>query len=166
MSAHSIRIAVAASIALSAVACSRQPATENTAAGRVDSTPAPRPAVDSASAGPALRGTDWRLVALGDKQVTVADSNRSPRILLQPGSKQMTGSGGCNRMFGVYELNGDALRFSGVGSTKMACKDGMDTEAAFLAALLRVKRWKLVGQQLELSDSTGMALARFEAHSR
>lgn len=66
-------------------------------------------------------------------------------------------------MFGVYELNGDALRFSGVGSTKMACRDGMDTEATFLAALLRAAKWRVTGQQLELSDSAGAVLARFEA---
>jgi putative lipoprotein len=66
-------------------------------------------------------------------------------------------------MFGVYELNGDKLRFSGVGATKMACKGGMDTESQFLSSLLRVKAWKLAGQQLELSDSTGAVLARFEA---
>ena len=52
---------------------------------------------------------------------------------------------------------------SGVGSTRMACKDGMDTEGAFLPVLLRVRRWKITGQQLELSDSAGVALARFQA---
>jgi hypothetical protein len=39
----------------------------------------------------------------------------------------------------------------------------MDIETAFLAALGKVAKWRVVGQQLELSDSTGMVLARFEA---
>jgi len=114
----------------------------------------------------ALRGTDWKLVALGDEPVTPPDTQRVAHLLLQPDSKQVAGSGGCNRMFGVYELNGDALRFSGVGSTKMACRDGMDTESAFLAALLRVARWRMNGQQLELSDAAGAVLARFEARAK
>jgi putative lipoprotein len=117
----------------------------------------------SSSRSPELRGTDWRLVALGDQPVAPADSQRAARVVLQPNSKQVAGSGGCNRLFGVYELNGDALRFSGVGSTKMACRTGMDTEAAFLSTLLHVARWRIDGQQLAMSDSSGAVLARFEA---
>ncbi len=164
MSARSTGIAVAVVwIGVVWTGCSRQPATENSAATRVDST-APKLGTDSTPAASlGLRGTDWRLIAVGDKPVTVADSARAPHIILQRDSKQVAGSGGCNRLFGVYELNGDALRFSGVGSTKMACKDGMDTEAAFLPSLLRVARWKITGQQLELSDSSGVVLTRFEA---
>lgn len=157
-----IRITVALSLV---VACSRQPAAESTNA-RADSTPSAMPppvAASDSSAGAALRGTDWRLTALGDAPITVKDTVRAPRITLAPDSKQVSGSGGCNRMFGVYELKGDALRFSGVGSTRMACKSGMDTESAFLPALLRVARWHVSGQQLELSDSSGTVLARFEA---
>jgi putative lipoprotein len=117
----------------------------------------------SSSRSPELRGTVWRLVALGDQPVAPADSQRAARVVLQPNSKQVAGSGGCNRLFGVYELNGDALRFSGVGSTKMACRTGMDTEAAFLSTLLHVARWRIDGQQLAMSDSSGAVLARFEA---
>jgi heat shock protein HslJ len=44
----------------------------------------------------------------------------------------------------------------------MACKDGMDTESAFLGSLLRVAKWKITGKQLELRDSTGTVLATLE----
>jgi putative lipoprotein len=143
---------------LVAIGCARQPSAENSGSPPGADTPSvPAPA------GPDLRSTRWQLVALGDKPVTVADGQRTPHIILQAGSKQMSGSGGCNRMFGVYELNGEALRFSGVGSTKMACPGGMDIESAFLPALLKVAKWRIVGQQLELSDSTGAVLARFAA---
>ena len=144
------------------LACSRQPGTDS-GATRVDTTASPKVVADSPVASADIRGTDWRLVALGDKPVPAPDSARAPRILLQRDSKQVAGSGGCNRLFGVYELNGEKLRFSGVGSTKMACKDGMDTEAAFLPALLRVARWRIAAGQLELSDSAGVVLAKFEA---
>ena len=163
-------IVLLASLGCIAAACSRKPAAES-AATRTDSTPPVAPATpavaapDSASGAP-LRGTEWRLVALGDKAVTAADSQRAARITLHPDSRQVTGSGGCNRMFGVYELRGDALRFSGVGSTKMACKSGMDTESAFLSALLSVARWRVSAQQLELSDSAGVVLARLEANAK
>ena len=162
------RLVVVAVLPFAALACARQPSSEDTgsppAAGATAS--AQPPAATPAAGTPDIRGTDWRLVALGDKPVAAVDTGRAPRILLQPDSKQVNGSGGCNRMFGVYELNGDALRFSGIGSTKMACKDGMDTETAFLPSLLRVAKWRVTGQQLELSDSTGAVLARFEARAK
>ena len=141
-----------------AIGCAKQPSTENT-----ESPPATDTIVASTTAPPDLRSTRWQLVALGDKAVAVADTQRAPHIILQAGSNQVTGSGGCNRMFGVYELNGDALRFSGIGSTKMACPSGTDIETTFLPALLKVAKWRVVGRQLELSDSAGMVLARFDA---
>jgi len=143
--------------------CSKPPAKE---AGTLPdtATQAAPGVVDSMGTSANLRGTDWRLVALGDKAVTPpADTQRVAHIILQPDAKTVAGSGGCNRLFGVYELTGEALRFSGIGSTKMACKEGMETEAAFLPVLLRVRRWKIAGQRLELSDSTGAVVARFEA---
>ena len=143
---------------LIAIGCARQPSTENS-----EPPPTRDTTVASTTASPDLRSTRWQLAALGDKAVPVADTQRAAHMILQADSKQLTGSGGCNRMFGVYELNGDALRFSGIGSTKMACPSGMDIETAFLPTLLKVAKWRVVGQQLELSDSTGMVLARFEA---
>jgi heat shock protein HslJ len=152
---------------VSGLGCSKPPSNEAKTSPDT-TTAAPKVNADSSADAIALRGTNWRLVAVGDKPVadkplTASDSARAAHIILQTDSKQVTGSGGCNRLFGVYELNGEALRFSGVGSTRMACKNGMDTETAFLPVLLRVKRWKVAGQQLELSDSAGVVLARFEA---
>ena len=159
------KVALAVSVVLAAVGCSSKPGTESSTTPP-DSAASPKPAVDSPAASLALRGTDWKLVALGDKPVTPTDTQRVAHILLQPSSKQIAGSGGCNRMFGVYELNGDALRFSGVGSTKMACKDGMDTESAFFASLLRVAKWRISGQQLELTDAGGVVLAKLEPRAK
>jgi heat shock protein HslJ len=155
-------VAAAVLLVVSAVGCSKPPSKE---VGTASDTAAAAPKVttDSPVGAAELRATNWLLVAVGDKPVTVTDSNRAAHIILQPDSKQVAGSGGCNRMFGTYELNSDALRFSGIRATKMACKDGMDTEAAFLPVLLRVNRWKISGKQLELSDSAGVVLARFEA---
>ena len=148
-------------VALIAGACARKPTTE-----AATSEPGADTTAATSAAAADLRGTRWQLVALGDKPVAAVDTQRAAHVILQPDSKQVAGSGGCNRMFGVYELNGDALRFSGIGSTKMACQDGMDTETAFLPALLRVAKYRIDGQQLELSDSTGAVIAKFAAKAK
>jgi heat shock protein HslJ len=49
------------------------------------------------------------------------------------------------------------------GRHQMACLQGMDTEKAFLNALGQASAWKISGQNLELFDSAGKAVARFEA---
>jgi heat shock protein HslJ len=120
---------------------------------------------DAAVSSPALVNTYWKLTELAGKPVSVTDNQREPYIVLRPEPKQVNGSGGCNRLFGSYETSVTALKFGGVGSTKMACPSGMDTEAEFLPALGRVASWHISGQQLELSDSTGTLLARFAARA-
>jgi heat shock protein HslJ len=134
--------------------CSRTPATSDDTAPAVTTT------------APQLEGTYWRLVAIGDTPVPAANTEREAHIILNAASRQATGSGGCNRMFGTYTLNGDALSFSGVGSTKMACPGAMETENAFLPALARVAKWRSSGQQLELLDAAGSVVARFEAKAK
>ena len=75
----------------------------------------------------------------------------------------MSGSGGCNRLSGGYTLAGDRLTFGRTAGTMMACVDSMEMERAFLDTLSVVARWRIDGQRLELIDSRGDVLARFEA---
>ena len=127
---------------------------------RVSATAAAAPA----TAGDApLRETYWKLVQLGEKPVTATDQQREANLIFHTDQNRVTGSGGCNRLTGSYTLEGHALRFGGIASTRMACMHGMETETAFLAALEEVRTWKTAGQQLELFDSGGKLLARFTA---
>jgi copper homeostasis protein (lipoprotein) len=110
-----------------------------------------------------LENTYWKLTRLGDMPVTVAPQQREPHFILNPTSRRVGGSGGCNRLTGSYELTGDTLRFGKMAGTMMACVDGMDTEKAFLDALGQVNKWKIKGQHLELFDAADTLVARFEA---
>jgi heat shock protein HslJ len=76
---------------------------------------------------------------------------------------QVGGAGGCNRLSGSYQVNGEQLSLGPVTSTMMACTEGMETEQAFLKALGQVKGWKVTGQQLDLLDSSGKTVARLVA---
>lgn len=156
------RFAILAVLAFAA-ACTPKPSTAG--ADSQQATP-PTTAAPTTTAAADLKDTYWLLTTLRDKSIAASDTQRAAHIILRGDSKQVNGSGGCNRMFGVYELNGDALRFSGIGATKMACQDGMDTEVDFLSALLNVAKWKIDGQQLSLSDSTGAVIATFDAKAK
>ena len=77
--------------------------------------------------------------------------------------KQVQGFGGCNRMMGPYERDGDNLKFGALAATKMACVDPGNPEDAFLQALAATTRARIVGDELELYDSSGALLAKLQA---
>jgi heat shock protein HslJ len=110
-----------------------------------------------------LESTYWKLTRLGDKPVPVAAKQREPYFVLDNKTKRIAGSGGCNRFTGSYQLNGDRLTFGKMAMTFMACQEGMETEREFATALEQVRTWKIFGEHLELLDSNGGFLARFEA---
>jgi heat shock protein HslJ len=120
-------------------------------------------AQQEASTRPALENTYWKLIRLGDQPVQVAAGQREPHMILQSESRRIGGSGGCNRLIGGYELEGERLIFGQLATTRMACPEGMDTEVGFVVALEKVRSWRITGQHLELFDDAGQLLARLEA---
>ncbi len=110
-----------------------------------------------------LENTEWKLTDLAGAPVKSASQQAEAYLVLNSENHRVSGSGGCNRLMGSYELDGDRLIFNQMASTMMACIKGMDTEKKFLDALDRVKTWKISEQQLSLSDAGGKVIARFSA---
>jgi heat shock protein HslJ len=112
-----------------------------------------------------LRGTHWRLLRLGDQTVPSAGpSGRPAELLLEPDQPRFSGSGGCNRLLGSLQLEGESLRFGKVAGTMMACPDEtMEFERRFVAALEKVRRWSIDKHSLLLQDSSGKTLMLLQA---
>lgn len=110
-----------------------------------------------------LENTYWKLLQLGTAPVTIADPQREPHLTLLPEQKRVSGYGGCNRMMGMYTVDGDKLTFGQMAGTMMACADGMQTESAFHKALGKVARYRIVAEKLEFFDAAGASLAQFES---
>jgi heat shock protein HslJ len=87
-----------------------------------------------------------------------------PQLVLEAGGR-VAGSDGCNRIVGSYQLAGDAITFGQLGGTQMACLDAGDTERAFREALSTARRWRIIGDLLELYDASGRRLVRFQARA-
>jgi heat shock protein HslJ len=81
-------------------------------------------------------------------------ANYQPRI---------SGSGGCNRLTGSFELDGDKLRLGRMAGSMMAWATGMEQEQRFLRSIEKVERYRITGSHLEMLDATGAVIARFEA---
>lgn len=109
-----------------------------------------------------LEGTRWSATQLADKAVAAAGTSRGAFLVFESGGR-VSGSDGCNRVTGSYELADEAVTFSRMAGTRMACKDTGDVESAFNAALTNAATWRTIGDRLEFFDSGGRRLARFEA---
>jgi copper homeostasis protein (lipoprotein) len=113
----------------------------------------------SPATGLALENNPWKLVDLGGAPIR-ASGPQVPNLRLDGTQKRVSGFGGCNRIAGGYELEGETLRFPALISTKMACPD-MELETQFLAAVNATTGWRITGDRLELLGSDGQVLARF-----
>src|SRR5262249_28319828 len=88
-----------------------------------------------------LVGTDWVLEDLAGNGIV---GNARPTLSF-PEAGKVTGNGLCNRFFGTSEISGTSLRFTGLGSTRMACPEPiMNQETNYLNALQAAERfeWK------------------------
>jgi len=86
-----------------------------------------------------LEGEKW----LGEARVTMIFSD----------SGRFSGSGGCNRYFGVFTLAEGKLGTGPIGSTMMACEQAaMDLEHRYLGALENVTRITRDDDLLHLLD--------------
>jgi heat shock protein HslJ len=119
----------------------------------------------SQSAAVPLEKTYWKAVQLAGKPVAAADAKREAHLVFEPGGR-VSGSDGCNRLQGTYELKGDAIKFGQLVGTQMACLDSGATERAFRDALQRASGLKLTTDGLELYDLAGTQVARFQAREK
>jgi heat shock protein HslJ len=87
-----------------------------------------------------LSGSEWKLEDLGG-----AAADHGQATLTFPEAGKVAGNGSCNRFFGSAEINGDAIKLSALGSTRMACPEPvMNQETKYLEALQAAERfeWK------------------------
>jgi len=103
---------------------------------------------------------DWELAAIGERSNPRASGNRPATLRLDSSTSRAAGFAGCNRYNAGYVLHADSLSFTAPVSTRMACTDGMEVEAAFLGALTGVRTYEATDSTLVL-EAQGASLMRF-----
>jgi heat shock protein HslJ len=121
------------------------------------------PAAVATVASTPLLDTRWRLTQLGEQVVTNTAGEREVHMTLHSVNTNVTGSGGCNRLFGRYALEKERLKFDGLGGTKMFCDGRMELEQKFNNALMSSMRWRITGSTLELFDDRNAVVATLVA---
>ena len=116
-------------------------------------------------AGRPLQSTYWKAVEIAGKPIPAQPGTRDAHLVFQAEGR-MSGSDGCNRIAGSYEVKEDRIAFGQTLGTQMACPGTGEVEQGFRAALKDANRWRIVGDRLELLDAGGVRLAAFEGRAQ
>ena len=112
---------------------------------------------------PPLEETYWKLTYLDGQTSLVPNPRVEPKMTLHKAGLKMTGSSGCNSLFATYTRTGNALKFTNIGGTMMACPEPlMKQEKTFTDALKASTTYRITGQVLDLLAGTKI-LARFHS---
>lgn len=97
-----------------------------------------------------LEGTRWAIATVGGKKVVT--SGDVPYLQLNKENGALSGFAGCNQVFGKYVLNGAALKFSELTTTKMACTEAAigPFESGILEALEKADSQRIANGTLEI----------------
>lgn len=131
---------------------------------RADSLPPVWPGPQSGFVAP-LANTRWVPLRIGGRAVTVAAPPHEPWIVLDQQTRQVTGSGGCNRFTGRYDVGEVTLRIRSLAVTRGPCP-GVGNDRAFLKALSRTWGYRVAGLRLELLDARDAVVAELEERNR
>lgn len=126
----------------------------------------PQEACERAMADSSLTNTYWRIVKLGEEPVHAVEGRREPHLVLRKGEGRHTtvATVGCNHMTASYTLAGESLLLTEPTSTKMACPPPLDVlEQRLSEMFVKVRRWRIKGATLELSDEFSNTVGLLEA---
>ena len=122
-----------------------------------------------ASTEPAVGGSEklfahrWALTEAAGQPVAPTGNAKEAHLLFFPPNR-LSGSTGCNRLNGSFELTGGGqLKFSPLATTRMMCPEpAAANETRFVQALGTVKTYYVTDAALELRDGPTI-VARFRA---
>lgn len=84
------------------------------------------------------REIHWTLIELDGTAIQSDAPEQKPYIYLQSDGDKLSGSGGCNHLFGSFDLDGHSLEFHSVRSTLMACPGVSAEQEEKLLEVLRL----------------------------
>ncbi|MEO1070028.1 MAG: META domain-containing protein [Cyanobacteria bacterium J06638_6] len=112
----------------------------------------------------ALEDNLWYLTSYrNDAGDTIAVQTFDQDASIRFSDGRISGNATCNRFFGTYSLEVDALTIQSGGSTLMACpEEFMAQEQAFMGALEQVEGYEIAADTLQLYDAEGNVLLTFD----
>lgn len=105
-----------------------------------------------------LMGNRWVLVEMNGVPVQVSGSDKDAHLVFNTSEKRYSGSSGCNRMMGTYDMksNGE-VKFSPPAGTMMSCVD-QAFENAFMKFFATVNRYEINNNELYLKQDKNVVM--------
>ncbi len=104
---------------------------------------------------PKLGESNWKLIAIEKKPVNYGDR---AFIKFDEKENKISGKAACNSFFSEYEMIGQKITFSGIGSTKMYCEGIMDDENQIITHLQKTTKYEVKSDMLYLYVEDMLAL--------
>jgi heat shock protein HslJ len=109
-----------------------------------------------------LAGTSWMLVSYMNAGNLTPAATGIDTSLIFGSDGQVSGTMGCNRFSGNYEIKGGKLVFSKLASTLMACPEPQMTQEATAYELISgTVRYAIDGSTLTIYDGSGSSVITF-----
>jgi len=106
-----------------------------------------------------LISAEWQLQSYNNQHGGLVSSRGTEHIdAAFDADGRVSGSAGCNRYHGSYELDGDTIRLSPMAATRRMCAEPagiMDDEQGFLAAMASVDHYNIHDRLLTFYNSEG-----------
>lgn len=105
-----------------------------------------------------LVGNKWTLIEMNGVPVQVSGTDKDAHFIFNTAEKRYSGSSGCNRMMGTYNMksNGE-VRFSPPAGTMMSCVD-QAFENAFMKFFATVNRYEIRNDELLLKQDKNVVM--------
>ncbi len=109
-----------------------------------------------------ITGKTWKLTELNGQPIKLKNPEANPYFMLNTASMRYEGHGGCNGVGGTFEIKPEVMRikFNQGMSTMIACDD-LETEKAFVNALLAADNYSVNGNTMTLNKARMAPLAKF-----
>jgi heat shock protein HslJ len=109
-----------------------------------------------------LTDISWSLTEVMGKPVVLAPDTKMIFVRFNSKENKLEGNGGCNSLFGKFELSGNDRIKMNVASTKMACEGTrMEIESNFFKVLTMADSYFIKGDTLQLFKAKMAPLAKF-----
>lgn len=109
----------------------------------------------------------WRLL-FWTKSDSMIDVVAHSEVTLEFAENRISGTGGCNRLIGGYEVKDQQLEITTLASTSMACEPELMTqESQFMQALEGVQEFRTNGNNLVMTfqNASGSGIMVFENYN-
>lgn len=111
-----------------------------------------------------ITGKYWKLIELNGQVVTVTDQHlREPYFILRNDKHTLNGHGGCNAIFGFYEIKeGNRIKFGTMASTMKACFEDK-IENSYFKVFEKTDNYSVKNDTLSFNKARMAPLAKFKA---